>query len=356
MRRKTRLFLDRATNSLVLAIELFNRPNDQGRTEGVLLFLDHSFEMLLKAVVLEKTGHIRKSRERFNYSLDKCINVCKDQLGVLDADQAVVVRNVDGFRDAAMHDVVEMSEGLLYVHAQSAVAIFTKLLRDIFRREIASLPKRVLPVSTSPPKDIQVLVSEDMEEVRRLLASGQRVRHIAEARLKPYLVIEQNLRELHAISSRRVSTGQVVKSLKAGQWMSALPLVAGMVTNPEASIPVMLRVSKTEGLPVKVDSTAPTAVVFKYARVEDRYPFLTRDLADRLKLTTNKVVGLVKLFHIKGQDEFHTAIRISRSSYVQRYTNKTLDMLQRAIGAEGLERLWDAFRKGESRDPKPYLG
>jgi len=31
----------RAINSLVLGIELFNRPHNQGRAEGVLIFLHH---------------------------------------------------------------------------------------------------------------------------------------------------------------------------------------------------------------------------------------------------------------------------------------------------------------------------
>ena len=45
----------RAINSLVLGIELFNRPHDDGRAEGVLILLHHAFEMLLKAVIKDKT-------------------------------------------------------------------------------------------------------------------------------------------------------------------------------------------------------------------------------------------------------------------------------------------------------------
>ena len=41
----------RAVNSLVLGIELFNRPHDQGRSESVLILLHHAFEMLLKAII-----------------------------------------------------------------------------------------------------------------------------------------------------------------------------------------------------------------------------------------------------------------------------------------------------------------
>lgn len=42
-------FKKRAITSLVLGIELFNRPHDQGRSESVLILLHHAFEMLLKA-------------------------------------------------------------------------------------------------------------------------------------------------------------------------------------------------------------------------------------------------------------------------------------------------------------------
>lgn len=71
MKRKTADFLERAKDSLVLGIEMFNRPADTGRVEAVLLLLNHSFEMLLKAIVLEKTGRIRGKREKYNYGFEK---------------------------------------------------------------------------------------------------------------------------------------------------------------------------------------------------------------------------------------------------------------------------------------------
>jgi len=55
MKIKTKQFLERAINSLLLSIELFNRPYESGRTESVLINLDHAFEMLMKAVIYDKT-------------------------------------------------------------------------------------------------------------------------------------------------------------------------------------------------------------------------------------------------------------------------------------------------------------
>lgn len=51
MKKETRLLKNKSLNSLTLSIEHFNRPWDQGRTDAVLMFMDHSFEMFLKAAI-----------------------------------------------------------------------------------------------------------------------------------------------------------------------------------------------------------------------------------------------------------------------------------------------------------------
>ena len=63
MKKEARLLLEKAIDSLILSIEYFNRPWDKGRIETVLILLDHSFELLLKAAILHKGGKIRKKRE-----------------------------------------------------------------------------------------------------------------------------------------------------------------------------------------------------------------------------------------------------------------------------------------------------
>ena len=79
---------------------------------------------------LLESARIRGPRERYNYGYEKCIGICESQLHALNKDEALVLRNLNGFRDAAAHDVVEISEGLLYGHAQSAVQIFAPLLNS----------------------------------------------------------------------------------------------------------------------------------------------------------------------------------------------------------------------------------
>lgn len=54
LKKETKLLKEKATSSLLLSIDHFNRPWDVGRLEAVLILLDHSFEMLLKASILNR--------------------------------------------------------------------------------------------------------------------------------------------------------------------------------------------------------------------------------------------------------------------------------------------------------------
>ncbi len=56
MRREARQLLDKAGDSLLLGIEVFNRPHDRGRVAATLILMDDAFEMLLKAAILHRGG------------------------------------------------------------------------------------------------------------------------------------------------------------------------------------------------------------------------------------------------------------------------------------------------------------
>lgn len=355
MKRKTSDFLECAKDSLVLAIEMFNRPSDAGRVEAVLLLLSHAFEMLLKAVIHEKTGRIRGKGEKYNYAFEKCLGICESQLSVIDKDESLVLRNVNGFRDAAAHDVVTLSEGLLYGHSQSAVQIFATLLKKVFNKDIGKwLPRRILPISTVVPADIHTIIEEDMAAIRSLLGGRRRKEDEAEAKLRPYQVIESNIRKVQGGSQDTSSTSRIIKKLKSGDWKTVMPMVAGLVQPTTGGIPITLHVTKKEGFPVRIDPSAPTAIAFRWVKPEDKYPYLTTELADKLDITPNKFVGLVKLFQMKGNDEYHMSIKSSKTSLFHRYSEKAYKTLSQAIMKEGVDSLWTQAKSGKTLNAQDY--
>ncbi|PRC46623.1 hypothetical protein C6A85_89150, partial [Mycobacterium sp. ITM-2017-0098] len=148
MRREARLLKQKSLNSLILSIELFNRPWDAGRTDGVLMMLDHCFEMLLKAAIVHRGGRIRDPGEKNTIGFDACVRraLSTNKVKFLSDEQALTLQALNGLRDAAQHHLVDMSEGHLYIQAQSAVTLYRDILQQVFGQNLRDLlPERVLP-------------------------------------------------------------------------------------------------------------------------------------------------------------------------------------------------------------------
>lgn len=65
-------------------------------------------------------------------------------------------------------------------------------------------------------------------------------------------------------------------------------MVAGLAQPDASGIPVGLHVTKKDEFPVRIDPNASAAIAFKYAGDEDRYPFLTGELAEKLGIKSGK--------------------------------------------------------------------
>lgn len=165
MRKETRLLKDKAIDALILSVEAFNRPDDRGRADSVVRDLSHAFEMLMKAAILHRGGRIRERRAPQTIGFDACVRKGLSDASVrfLTEEQALTIQMLNALRDAAEHHLVEVSEQQLYVQAQAALTLFADILRDVFAEEIgAYLPERVLPLSTSPPRDLTALVADEV--------------------------------------------------------------------------------------------------------------------------------------------------------------------------------------------------
>ena len=79
MRKESRTLHAKAMDSLVLAVDRFNRAWDRGRTEAVLILLDRSFELLFKAIIVHRAGGsaIREpGKQGMTLGFDPCLRKC----------------------------------------------------------------------------------------------------------------------------------------------------------------------------------------------------------------------------------------------------------------------------------------
>lgn len=131
MKRRTRKLRDTGVESLTLAVEMFNRPLPVARTQGVLLNLQHAFEMLFKALIWEDRRRIQPPGSGKSFSFKKCLGIL-GSMGLLSEDEKITAATIDAQRDSVQHQGADVTEERLYVAAMSGLRLFDELLHRGF--------------------------------------------------------------------------------------------------------------------------------------------------------------------------------------------------------------------------------
>lgn len=357
MKKEARLLLGKAIDSLILSVEHFNRPWDRGRVDGVLILLDHAFEMLLKAGILHRGGKIRQRRAKQTIGFDDCVRraLSDGVIKFLDEDQALTLQVINGLRDAAQHHLVDVSEPQLYLHAQSGLTLFRDLLKSVFGKSLAEeMPERVLPISTTPPVDLEMLFEGEVEQIRKLLAPGSRKRTEAGARLRSLAIMEGSIR------GERVQPGEgdlrrLMEHVRANKtWQELFPGVAAMQLDVDGEGPsINLRLTKKEGIPVQlVPEGTPGATVIAVKRVDELgFYSLGRDqLAKALGLTGPKTTAAIRSVELQNDSDCFKEITIGKAKF-GRYSQRAIERLKEALTKTPIGEIWKTHRPkgGRSR-------
>src|SRR5690606_8085863 len=111
MRKEAKHLYQKAIDSLTLRSELFNRPNDCGRIHAVLIFMDHSFEMLLKASIIHKDGKSNEKGAKETIGSSACVRkgFSDNAIKFLSETDVLALQTRNGLRDAGQHYTLEMS-------------------------------------------------------------------------------------------------------------------------------------------------------------------------------------------------------------------------------------------------------
>jgi hypothetical protein len=348
MKKEARLLKAKAVASLLLSIDHFNRLSDVGRVESVLILMDHSFEMLLKAAILTKGGRIREPRHVNTIGFDACVRRGLSSEGFLSEDQALALQTINGLRDAAQHHLLELSEGQLYLHAQSGVTLFRDLLRDVFDESLtALLPERALPISTIAPIDPISMFAEEIEEVRRLLAPGRRRHAEATAKLRGLAIVDGALQGEFIQPSERQLAKLGEKLMSGTTFDDLFPGISAVSYNTVGEgADVSLRITKQEGIPVHlVPEGTPSAGVIAIRRVDELgfYNLSHGDLARKLKLTPNKTTAAIAILDLKDDLDCSKAFKIGRSVF-QRYSQKAIERIEALVDEHGTDGVWAQYR------------
>jgi len=351
MKREAKLLLNKACDSLILAIEFFNRPHDRGRITSTLIMLDHAFEMLLKAAILHLGGRIRDRRVRETIGFDTCVrrSLNNGSIKYLTEEQALTLQTINGLRDAAQHHLLDISEGQLYIHVQSGVTLFRDLLKSVFNRELAvALPARVFPVSTSVFTDLAILFDSEIKEIKNLLQPSRRRRVEALARLRPLAILDATVQGEKSQPSD-TELGRLGNKLIMGKsWEELFPGVAALEIKTEGMGPtISFHLSKKEGIPIQlVAEGTPGSHVLAVRRVDELsyYSLGARDLAEKVGLSLNKLLALIDYLNLRKNPDYYKEIKIGKSIF-KCYSSKAIPIINDALNKESIDRIWKKYRQ-----------
>ena len=355
MKKETSILFNKALNSLILSVEHFNRPWDKVRTEAILIFLDHSFEMLLKAAILHRGGRIREKRAKQTIGFDGCVRKALSDGSVrfLTNEEALSLQAINSLRDAAQHHIVDLSEQHLYLHAQSGLTLFREILKNVFNCDlIGFLPERVLPISTSSPKDIASFFETEIDEIKKLLKPRSRKHIEAFAKLRGLTILEG------AIQGERLqpSTGDLKRisaQIQSGQsWDKIFPGVASIEFTTKGYGPSLdLRITKKEGVPVHVvPEGTPGVAVVAIKRVDELgfYNLGLTQLAEKVGLTVPKTNALIRHLNLQADSDCFKQIVIGKTKF-NRYSQKALDRIKKELPIISMEKIWEQYRSRRSK-------
>lgn len=333
MRRRIPLLLkDKALASVRRAVKAFNDLDDDGRQTAVMLNLQHAFEMLLKAAVADQALRVIDKRTGRSIGFEKCLALAGEHLG-LSSEQIGLLRAIDALRDDEQHWLATLNEGLLYLHSRGAVTLFDEILVDAFDERLADhLPERVLPISTSPMTDMDVLVDAQYSQVRRLLLPGKRRRPEARALLRGLLALEGHVSEEARVSEHDVD--RVEKAVHDGRSLDQVfPRLRDVSAKFEGEgATVRVHFTKREGAPVHfvpADDPSDSAAV-REIDLQRKYHIPPFELAEKVGVSRPRATALRR--HL-GIDDDNDCIHVFTfgSQKHPRYSDNAYRRMKKAL-------------------------
>lgn len=349
MKKAVKILRGKGVDSLVLSVELFNRPTDRGRVDSVLIFLDHGFEMLLKAAILHKGGRIRERRAKHTIGFDACLRkgLSDGAIKFLTEEQVLTMQAINSLRDAAQHHLLDLSEHSLYIHCQAGLTLFRDIFESVFGDNLCNhLPGRVLPLSTLPPTDLHTVFDNEIEAIRKLLLPGKRRGIDATARLRGLAILDKAIQGESSQPSQGVLTRLCDKLAEGIDWRELFPGVAAInLTTSGYGPSLTLRITKKEGVPIHIvpEGTLDASVV-AVRRVDELgfYNLGHKELAKAVGMTAPMTTAYIKCLGIKGDAECHKEVVLGNSRF-HRYSQKAISKIKEGITRHSQDDVWEQF-------------
>jgi hypothetical protein len=311
------------------------------------MLLQHSFEMLFKSIILKNHLKIYDSKGKYTIGFDKCLKIMCEELKFISSDERATLSILDAQRDQATHYYSELSEDILYVHAQSSVTLFDSLIKSHFGHSLSqTVSGRVLPISASPPRDLMFLLDNELSQIDDLLGKSTRKGALAVAQLRSVMAFVNGAKpEAERVSDHTLSAA-VSKRRKGEEWGVIFPEIAYLKLSTDGTgIPISMKISKEAPFNVQVLKPGQEGEVIGTIIKQEIDPWsvynLSRnDIAEKLGISGPKAHALIYELKIQDDSECYKILR-KGSLVFKGYSKKALDLLRNSLLSLDIEDVWN---------------
>ena len=353
LRQQARVLKRKALTSFITAAEAFNSPRDDGRVTKVLLNLQHAFEMLLKAALVQARKPVFDQATGRSIGFERCIGLAmSDDTIKLSETDAGTLRAIDAMRDDEQHWFNEVSEQILYLHVRAGVTLFDDILQRVFGERLNALfPERVLPVSADPPKDLALLLDEEYTQIRDLLRPGRRASHEARARIRTLLAMEAHVEPETRVSDKDVN--RVERGIRNGDPRNTVfPRLSDVDTTVDGEgLTITVHFTKKDGAPVRyvADDSTPAAAI-RQIDLQNKYRRSPAELASDLRLSGPRAVALRRHLGIDDDESCRHDFQFGSQRH-PRYSDNAFTKMRDAVQHLDMDAIWEAHRPGGKACP-----
>jgi hypothetical protein len=237
-----------------------------------------------------------------------------------------------------------MSEQYLYFQAQAGLTLFRDIVKRVFNVDLKTeLPVRVLPLSTTPPMDIQAFFNTEVSDIKKLLAPKSRKKLEATEKLRALAIMENSIQGNESQPSDTELKTLQTKLIKGSTWNQIFPSVSTLSFTQKGYGPSLdLRITKSEGVAITVvPEGTPGAGVIAIKRVNELdYYNLGRDqLAKKLLLTPPKTTAAIKHFKIKDDPDCFKHLKVGNVPF-DRYSPKAIEKIKEGLKTKSIDDIW----------------
>lgn len=323
-RREYLQYLDAAKRAAEVAIEAFNNVRRPYRFETTLLLFTNAWELLAKAVLLQKKQSITKGQRGETISAEVAIHrLIREQ--ILTQAQVDTVQQLVSLRHAACHQLlpsvpIEVMQHLLFYCCK----FFRETVEKQFKGHAKDLQEHYLSMSFSELTTYADKVQKAVSKIKRNDTERKLV-WLLERGLKfdgDSYITEAQFTQKYRGKKKILPHLNLSEFIKTSDMVRIVPIEAPRNFTAD----VTLRKGSA------ADASLP--VIVKRTEIEADYPYLTGELGARLGKSQNWAAKAVQILNLKGDPKYHQPVRAGAATVIHRYSGAAEAKLREKLTLE----------------------